>query len=188
MSAGRGRAALQRCILLAAVLVGGVAGGLWAEDGAPTPGPVAVPAPAEVPAAVLAAAAAAGKAPVPLIASPAALATAEQIDAQLLAADTLLARGSTVAAGDCFMAAAKLFAGLGRADRHALGERYREQRRHLGLIAERLLADPAVRAALGSDPLVPTDAEHAAAIAAPAEPAEQAASAPADVPPAAPQP
>jgi hypothetical protein len=145
-------------VIRAGLLVVLVAG-CWAEE------PAAVPA---VPPEVLAAAAVAGQ-PLPPAPSPAALAAADQIDVLLLTADTLLAKQSTVAAGDRFVAAVKAMEEISRSDRQALGERYREQRRHLSLMAQRLLADPAVATALGSEPLVPTPDEQAAAVAKPQE-------------------
>ena len=123
--------------------------------------PAADPPPvAEVPPEVLAeAAAVAAKKPAPADPSVETLATADRVDALLVAAAKLLQQGETVTAGQRFVSAVQLLEGTSKAERRALGQRYRDQRQQLTAIADRLLADPAIKEALGNSPLAPTSAE-----------------------------
>jgi hypothetical protein len=108
-----------------------------------------------VPPAVLAEAAAASR-PRPALPSAEAVAAADQVEVLLARADALLAVRDQVAAGERFMAAVALLEPLTKADRRALGARYHEQRQHLTLIANQLLLDPAIAAALGpAEPATP---------------------------------
>jgi hypothetical protein len=115
-----------------------------------------------VPAAVLAEAAAVNH-PRPAPPSAEAIAVADQVDVLLARADVLLAVRDPVAAGERFVAAVALLEPMTKADRRALGSRYRAQRQHLALIANQLLLDPAIAGALGPAESVPP--------AAPAQPA-----------------
>jgi len=123
-----------------------------------------------IPAAVLAEAAAANH-PRPAPPSAAAVAVADQVDVLLTRADGLLAVGDPVAAGERFGAAVALLEPLSKADRRALGTRYRAQRQRLALIANRLLLEPAIAGALGSTEPAPA--------AAPEKPVTPAAGTPA---------
>ena len=134
---------------------------LAAEDAAPAPAPAAAD-PAAVPSEVLAAAADAAR-PKPAPPSVEALALADRIDVLLLTCETLLAKDEVATAGERFVAAVGLMEQVSKADKRALGVRYTGQRRQLTTLAQRLLADPGVAAALGDAPLVPTPAEEKAA-------------------------
>jgi hypothetical protein len=116
-----------------------------------------------VPAAVLAAAAAASESkpvtPVVPVPSPETLALADRVDVLLLASETLLAKQEIATAGQRFVEAVQLMESLEKPAKRSLGERYRAQRRQMTVLAQRLLADPQVAAALGDAPLVPTPAE-----------------------------
>ena len=125
-----------------------------------------------VPPEVLAAAAAATPKPVAaVIVAPAplpeTLALAERVDVLLLASETLLAKQEIASAGQRFVEAVQLLEGLEKQEKRSLGERYRTQRRQLTALAQQLLADPQVAAALGDAPLVPTPAEEQQAIEKP---------------------
>ena len=102
-------------------------------------------------------------APKPLVPSPAALQTADEVDVLLITVGTFLAKQQPDKAGERFIVAVQSLEKLSRADKRALGPRYTEQRRQLMTLANRLLEDPAIAAALGNDPLVPTSAEQKAA-------------------------
>lgn len=104
-------------------------------------------------------------APKPLVPSPAALQTADEVDVLLITVGTFLAKQQPDKAGERFIVAVQSLEKLSRADKRALGPRYTEQRRQLMTLANRLLEDPAIAAALGNDPLVPTPAEHQATTA-----------------------
>lgn len=138
------------------------AAALAAEDAAPAPAPAVEPVPAVVPDEVLNAAAEAAK-PKPAQPSAEALALADRIDVLLLTCETLLAKGEVATAGERFVGAVGLMEEVPQADKRALGARYTGQRRQLTALAQRLLADPGVAAALGDQPLVPTPAEEKAA-------------------------
>jgi len=125
------------------------------------------PAVPEVPPQVLADAQVAS-APKPLVPSPEALTTADEVDVLLITVGTFLAKQQPEKAGERFIAAVQVLEKLSRADKRALGQRYSEQRRQLMTLANRLLEDPEIAAALGNDPLVPTAAEQKAATATPA--------------------
>lgn len=142
------------------------ASGLLAEEPAPVPAVEPVPAADSVPDAVLAAAADAAK-PKPVQPSTEALAVADRIDVLLLTCETLLAKGEVATAGERFVGAVGLMEEVSKADKRALGARYAGQRRQLTALAQRLLADPGVAAALGDAPLAPTPAEQKAAIEKP---------------------
>ncbi len=128
----------MKALLLIAVPVA-----LWAAD---------VPAP--VPQEVLAQAAqveAATKAKVEAAAHPPsakAIQVADDVDVLLLTSRVLLDQQEPTKAGNRFVAAVKALQDLSRADRKALGGRYLDQRQQLTELATRLLADPAVAAAL----------------------------------------
>lgn len=123
----------------------------------------------DIPAQVLADAQVAS-APKPPAPSPEALQTADEVDVLLITVGTFLAKQQPEKAGERFIVAVQAMEKLSRADKRALGPRYTEQRRQLTTLANRLLEDPAIAAALGNDPLVPTAAEHQAATAAPTNP------------------
>ena len=122
---------------------------------------------AEVPADVLTqaaqieAAAAKAKAPVAPLAPPPppmaeTLKIADEIDVLLLSARVLLDQQEPTKGGDRFISAVTAMQGLPRTERKALGARYVEQRKLLNDLAQRLLADPAVAAALAAkDEAVP---------------------------------
>ena len=117
-----------------------------------------------VPPEVLAAAAAAVSKPLSPAAAPPAplpevLALAERVDVLLLASETLLSKQEIASAGQRFVEAVRLMESLEKPEKRSLGERYRAQRRQMTALAQRLLADPQVAAALGDAPLVPTPAE-----------------------------
>lgn len=139
---------------------------LVAEDAVPVPAAEPAPAAEAVPDEVLAAAADASR-PKPAQPSPEALAVADRVDVLLLTCDTLLARGEVATAGERFVGAVGLMEEVSKADKRALGARYTGQRRQLTALAQRLLADPGVAAALGDGPLVPTPAEEKAAVEKP---------------------
>ena len=104
--------------------------------------------------------------PKPLAPSPPsteALQTADEVDILLITVGTFLAKQQPEKAGERFIVAVQLMEKISRADKRALGRRYTEQRRELTTLANRLLEDPAIAAALGNDPLAPTPAEHQAA-------------------------
>ena len=116
----------------------------------------------DIPAQVLADAQAAS-APKPLVPSPEALQTADEVDVLLITVGTFLAKQQPEKSGERFIVAVQAMEKISRADKRALGQRYTEQRRQLTTLANRLLEDPAIAAALGNDPLAPTAAEHQAA-------------------------
>ena len=122
----------------------------------------APPVPPEVLAAA-AAAAAASKPQAPTVAAavplPETLALADRVDVLLLASETLLAKQEIASAGQRFVEAVQLMESSEKSAKRSLGERYRAQRRQMTVLAQRLLADPQVAAALGDAPLVPTPAE-----------------------------
>lgn len=126
---------------------------MWAADAAPVPPDVLAQA-AQVAAAAKQKAAAAANPP-----SAEALKIADQLDVLLLTSRVLLDQQEPTKAGDRFINAVKVMQDLPRADRKALGERYLEQRRQLMELAQRLLADPAVAAALNDKPLAPPAAD-----------------------------
>ena len=142
------------------------AAALAAEDAAPVPAPAVEPVPAAVPDEVLTAATDAAR-PKPAPPSVEALALADRIDVLLLTCETLMAKGEVATAGERFVGAVGLMEEVSKADKRALGARYTGQRRQLTALAQRLLADPGVAAALGDAPLVPTPAEEKAAIEKP---------------------
>ena len=107
----------------------------------------------------------AASAPKPLVPLPAALQVADEVDVLLITVGTFLAKQQPDKAGERFIVAVQSLEKLSRADKRALGPRYAEQRRQLMALANRLLEDPAIAAALGNDPLVPTSAEQQAATA-----------------------
>ena len=117
--------------------------------------------------------------PKPPVASPAALQTADEVDVLLITVGTFLAKQQPDKAGERFIVAVQALEKLSRADKRALGQRYTEQRRQLMTLANRLLEDPAIAAALGNDPLVPTTAEQKAATATPQPPAAETVETPA---------
>ena len=137
----------------------------------------AAEAPAPIPAQVLAEAQQASL-PKPLVPSPAALQTADEVDVLLLTAGAFLAKQQPEKAGERFVAAVEAMEKISRADKRALGQRYTEQRRQLTQMANGLLRDPLVAAALGDAPVVPPVIEKAAeqpveqpaAVSAPAKP------------------
>ena len=102
-------------------------------------------------------------APKPLVPSPEALKTADEVDVLLITVGTFLAKQQPDKAGERFIVAVQAMEKISRADKRALGPRYTEQRRQLTTLANRLLEDPAIAAALGNDPLAPTAAEQQAA-------------------------
>ena len=112
-------------------------------------------------------------APVPL---PAAVLTADEVDVMLLTVTTFLAKEQPAKAGERFVSAVQALETLTRADKRALGSRYTEQRRQLTALANILLADPAIAAALGDATLserpVPTPAEMRSAVAPEPNPKE----------------
>jgi hypothetical protein len=120
--------------------------------------------------------------PTPPSPSPAALQTADEVDILLLTAGTFLAKQQPEKAGERFVAAVEALEKIPRADRRALGPRYVEQRRQLMAMANGLLRDPLVAAALGDEPVVPTPAEQQAALVAPAPPVATTPAAPAPIP------
>ena len=127
--------------------------GLAAEEAPPVP-----------PEVLAAAAAAAAPKPVaapaaPTAPSPETLALAERVDVLLLASETLLGKQEIASAGQRFVEAVQLLESLEKPAKRSLGERYRNQRRQMTALAQQLLADPQVAAALGDAPLVPTPAE-----------------------------
>lgn len=142
------------------------AAGLGAEDVAPVPAVEPAPVVDAVPDEVLAAAADAAR-PKPAQPSPEALAVADRVDVLLLTCETLLAKGEVATAGERFVGAVGLMEEVSKADKRALGARYTGQRRQLTALAQKLLADPGVAAALGDGPLVPTPAEEKAAVEKP---------------------
>lgn len=145
------------------------AAGLGAEDVAPVPAVEPAPVVDAVPDEVLAAAADAArpKPAQPAQPSPEALAVADRVDVLLLTCETLLAKGEVATAGERFVGAVGLMEEVSKADKRALGARYTGQRRQLTALAQKLLADPGVAAALGDGPLVPTPAEEKAAVEKP---------------------
>ncbi len=114
--------------------------------------------------------------PKDLVPLPAAVQTADDVDVMLLTVTTFLAKEQPAKAGERFVAAVQALETLTRADKRALGSRYTEQRRQLTALANILLADPAIAAALGdslgSDKLVPTPAEMRSAVAPEPNPVE----------------
>ena len=95
-------------------------------------------------------AAAKAKAAAPSLAPPTAetLKIADEIDVLLLSARVLLDQQEPTKGGDRFIRAVTAMKDLPRGERKALGARYVEQRTLLNDLAQRLLADPAVAAAL----------------------------------------
>ena len=138
---------------------------LAAADAPPAPAPTVPPevlAEAAHIADLAKAKAAAGDPPLPET-----LKTADEVDAQLIACRVLLDQQEPTKAGQSFVSAVNALQGLPRAERKALGARYQQQRQQLLDLAQRLLADPAVAAALD----VKDDAP--AATEAPAKPAPE---------------
>lgn len=98
--------------------------------------------------------------------TPETLKIADEVDVLLLTSRVLLDQQEPTKGGDRFVSAVKALQGLSRPQRKALGARYTEQRKQLMDLAQRLLADPAVAAALETEaepdmlPRPPTDAVH----------------------------